>query len=195
MKEIILYGAGQRGMKIAEVLHENNIDIAGFCDSNKKGSILINFEMEKELKPVWSLDEIDGSKYVFVVTIADCEQRAEVEDKLKNNGIRVLSVEDVLCNKGEMVKENREIIANYHQKRMDSYFTEAENIDAVNIFWSQESLFINYFKRLNTERIVELACGRGRHVPHYINDAKEIILVDILQKNIDFCRCRFKDED
>ena len=42
---------------------------------------------------------------------------------------------------------------------------------------------------------MELACGRGRHVPHYINDAKEIILVDILQKNIDFCRCRFKDED
>lgn len=40
--KIILYGAGQRGIKIAEVLQENNIEIAGFCDSNKTGSVSVN---------------------------------------------------------------------------------------------------------------------------------------------------------
>ena len=32
--------------------------------------------------------------------------------------------------------------------------------------------------------MVELACGRGRHVLHYIDKAENVILVDILDKNI-----------
>lgn len=34
MKEIILYGAGKRGKKVADLLIKNNLNIAGFCDTN-----------------------------------------------------------------------------------------------------------------------------------------------------------------
>lgn len=37
MKNIILYGAGKRGKKIADLLKRKNIIIAGFCDSNISG--------------------------------------------------------------------------------------------------------------------------------------------------------------
>lgn len=41
--------------------------------------------------------------------------------------------------------------------------------------------------------IIELACGRGRHLPQYIEKAKNVTVVDVLQKNIDYCRRRFAD--
>lgn len=193
--KIILYGAGQRGIKIAEVLQENNIEIDGFCDSNKTGSVSVNgAEGSKRIK-IFPLDGIDGSQYVFVVTIADCTQRMEVRNMLQNRGIRVLTVEDILCNHTDVVKKNREIIADYHQNRMDSYFDAAESIEGIQAFWSPESPFMGYFKKLNIEKVVELACGKGRHVPQYIDGAKEITLVDILEKNIDFCKQRFQGYD
>lgn len=42
--------------------------------------------------------------------------------------------------------------------------------------------------------MVELACGRGRHVPQYLSKAQHIILVDILKKNINYCKERFSAE-
>ena len=51
------------------------------------------------------------------------------------------------------------------------------------------------FCQLNLDYVIELAVGRGRHVPRYMEKANHITLVDILQKNIDFCRERFKDND
>ena len=47
------------------------------------------------------------------------------------------------------------------------------------------------FKCLDLDNIVELACGRGRHVQKYYNEANKIILVDILEKNINICKERF----
>ena len=37
MKNIILYGAGKRGKKIADLLKRRNILMSGFCDSNIRG--------------------------------------------------------------------------------------------------------------------------------------------------------------
>ena len=70
---------------------------------------------------IFPLDGINNSEYVFVVTIADCTQRMEVKNMLQNRGNRVLTVEDILCSQTDVVKKNREIIADYHQNRMDSY--------------------------------------------------------------------------
>lgn len=49
------------------------------------------------------------------------------------------------------------------------------------------------FDRLDLTRVVELACGHGRHVPMYQDRAGEIVLMDILPENIDWCRQRFAD--
>ncbi|GFI46957.1 hypothetical protein IMSAGC019_02277 [Lachnospiraceae bacterium] len=37
MKKIILYGAGVRGKKVANLLKKKSLDICFFCDSNKAG--------------------------------------------------------------------------------------------------------------------------------------------------------------
>lgn len=54
-----------------------------------------------------------------------------------------------------------------------------------------ESIYLRRFKELDLENIVELACGHGRHVPKYVDDAEHVTLVDVNQENIDFCRRRF----
>ena len=70
---------------------------------------------------------------------------------------------------------------------MDERFREA-----IFIFGGGDSDFLRMFKFLNLENVVELACGRGRQVPYYIDNAGHVILVDILLENIDICKDRFK---
>lgn len=47
------------------------------------------------------------------------------------------------------------------------------------------------FQKFDISRVIELACGHGRHVQNYFHKAEEITLVDVLQKNIDICKQRF----
>ena len=61
--------------------------------------------------------------------------------------------------------------------------------------FSDGSLFKRLFDRMDISNVVELACGRGRHVPQYLNKAKSVVLVDILEKNIDFCKERFRENE
>lgn len=88
---------------------------------------------------------------------------------------------------------NREFCAFYHIDDMDVYFERAES--ALSTFWDDKSEFKRMFMQLDLENVIELACGRGRHVSQYLADAGKITLVDILAKNIDFCKERFSDCD
>jgi ubiquinone/menaquinone biosynthesis C-methylase UbiE len=72
------------------------------------------------------------------------------------------------------------------------YYEHAENYLAT--FWGEESIFRKMFKQLDCKLIVELACGHGRHVPKYINDAQTITLIDVNDENIKFCKNRFNNE-
>lgn len=89
----------------------------------------------------------------------------------------------------------REWCAFFHAKYNDNWFNEAELKDAVDVFWNEGSVFYQEFRKLDLENVIELACGRGRHVPHYINKAEKITLVDILEENMIICRDRFKDSN
>ena len=51
-------------------------------------------------------------------------------------------------------------------------------------FGGGNTIFYQYFRELDLRNVIELACGRGRHVPHYMKQAKAITLVDILEENI-----------
>jgi hypothetical protein len=70
------------------------------------------------------------------------------------------------------------------------YYDEAE--EDTGGFWNDGTAFRQAFDRLDASVITELAVGHGRHVPFYMDRAKEITLVDINQTNIDFCRKRFE---
>lgn len=89
---------------------------------------------------------------------------------------------------------SRERCAFQHVNGMNKYFDEAEGEEALEIFWGEESIFKRLFQELDLKNIIELACGRGRHVPNYIALSEHVTLVDILQKNIDICKMRFGDD-
>ena len=62
------------------------------------------------------------------------------------------------------------------------WFEEAEKQEAKGVFWNKDSVFYQYFKELDLQNVIELACGRGRHVPYYMEKAERITLVDILEE-------------
>lgn len=190
--EIVLYGAGLRGKKIENVLFQNGIVIKGFADTYKQGFVEC---FDGRRYPIYSLTEIFEGGGTVIVTIANQDENFHVTTMLKGQRIPVASVEDVIANESSIVRKNRDFIAEYHLNAMDDYYENAERRESLNIFWDEDSRFLQMFCKLNIDKIVELACGHGRHVPHYADSAKKIMLVDVLQNNIDFCKRRFgKDE-
>lgn len=75
--------------------------------------------------------------------------------------------------------------------KQHDYYEHAEK--SLSPFWDKDSIFYKHFNSLDLSNVVELACGHGRHVPQYINEAGAISLVDVNNENIDFCKNRFKD--
>lgn len=193
MKEIILYGAGKRGKKVADLLIKNNVRIAGFCDTNLSNQ---KIEWGGVIIPIYSLEWIaqNKDKYLVIVTIADYQEKSGIEKGLLKLGIEYTTVE-LFLNDGEsdVVDRNRKYIADYHLIEMEDYFAEAESESSIQIFWGKNSEFRELFSSLNLNSVVELACGRGRHVSQYIDLADQILLVDILDKNILYCKERFGD--
>jgi ubiquinone/menaquinone biosynthesis C-methylase UbiE len=76
--------------------------------------------------------------------------------------------------------------------KVNSYYAAAE--DSLDMFWGKNTVFYKRFQQLDCKYIVELACGHGRHVKKYLDMAEKIILVDINQENIDFCKKRYKNK-
>ena len=96
---------------------------------------------------------------------------------LLEEGLEITTIEQLLYgDTNNLVINNREFIAEYHDKEMQDYFENAE--EQLEIFWNNQSVFKKYFDMLDTRYTVELACGHGRHVQRYIDRCQEIYLVD-----------------
>ena len=104
-----------------------------------------------------------------------------------------MEVSDLISCHSEKSKydNNRDFIIAYHNTQMDDYYHDAEHL--CNVFWDNDTIFKNYFNELDLRFAVELACGHGRHVPFYIDKTEELILVDAVDSNIEYCRRRFKE--
>lgn len=188
--DLYIYGAGKRGVNYGELLIEKGIHFKGFID--KKAH-----EGMREIKghPVISYEEFiqcPGKKEA-IISMIDMGIRSEVEKQLSYDNIPIILISDLLEKEEDVVVKNRNLVANYHIKQMDDYFDSAE--ETLDIFWNKNTYFRKYFDQLDLENVVELACGRGRHVSQYIEKAGHITLVDILEKNIDFCKNRFRDSN
>lgn len=192
MKEIILYGAGKRGRKVARLLEEEGIKIRGFCDSYKSGDV----ETGKGgvVLPIYSPEFIQKARerFLIVVTIADREENVRVKSALEAEGIETSTAERLLYKYDDPVSAKRRYVADFHTYEMEDYYENAECDDAINGVWNKESIFYQMFSKLDSTKIVELACGHGRHVPQYMQKAEQIVLVDIVDKNIEFCKKRFQ---
>lgn len=186
MMEIVLYGAGKRGRGIFDFLKECGYGdmIYGFCDKNAES--IKNVAGKK----VYTLQELEKGKYIYCLTLLDKNVREQIRKDLEGETcIEVGDLPDIL--KLDKVKFNRDFCAYYHIQGMDDYFQEAETV--TDVFWDEDSTFYKCFKQMNIQKIVEVACGRGRHIPHFMEKSEEIMLVDILQNNIDYCKNRFCD--
>lgn len=192
--EIIIYGAGNKGRAYLQLLRKYNLDnrIRCFCDRDaffigNIGTI-----------PVVSYKEAVSMGLPFVVAVRS-EKANELVSQLKIDGKEFYTgLDKLLVDKLHLMSRidyEREICAISHIDTMDQYFEIAESEGALDFFWADGGICHELFERLDLQNTVELACGRGRHVPRYINDAGHITLVDILEKNIDLCRMRFSHTD
>jgi len=69
------------------------------------------------------------------------------------------------------------------------YYRDAESW--LDTFWAPGSVFLPLFRQLDLSRVIELACGHGRHAAQILDQAGEITLVDLEPRNIEACRARF----
>jgi len=75
--------------------------------------------------------------------------------------------------------------------RQTDYYTHADSKGWLEPFWGSASPFLEMFRQLDLGRVIELACGHGRHAERILEQAGEITLVDFVATNIDVCRRRF----
>ena len=69
-----------------------------------------------------------------------------------------------------------------------AYYENAERL--MDVFWREGTLFRRLFEKLDLSAVVELACGHGRHAERIAQKCGQLTLMDIHQRNIDFCRDR-----
>lgn len=189
-KKIIIYGAGLRGRWCLDFLIWRGLKdcIYGFCDKNAETIGII-----EDIK-VFTFEQLKDIDLPYVIAIADEKVSDKIYEILHNEGKTVYR----WCDLYKALQETqttflRERCAYHHAKYNDKWFVEAENEDEVAIFWGENSVFKKMFDTLNLHNVIELACGRGRHVSHYIQKADHVTLVDILQENICICKERFGD--
>ena len=72
------------------------------------------------------------------------------------------------------------------------YYEQAECQEWLDGFWGPTAVFLPRFQRLDLTSVVELACGHGRHAAQIVDRCGTLILLDVNETNIAFCRHRFQ---
>ena len=195
MKKIVLFGAGEHGKKIYDFLQYKNMEniVECFCDNNVNET-----EEGKNWRggiKVCNYESCKLQQKTFVISVEKENYVKEIETILENNeeNYFINIFQWAVSQNIDMVEWYRDYCAWFHVNIMDGYFDRAELSDAMDVFWGEDTVFYKMFKQLDLENVIELAVGRGRHVKMYEPKAKHIVVVDILQKNIDYCKERYKD--
>lgn len=189
-EKVIIFGAGERGRGCYSFLVSKGMGnkVHGFCDKNYKSIGKI------EDKEVFSYEQVKDNKIPFLISMTDEETVKEVVEMFEEDGNIYLKLDELaeICGEDRIIF-NHDFCAFFHIHNMDKYFKAAESDTSIKCFWGIDSKFYNLFRQLDLTDVIELAVGRGRHVPQYIKKAGNLTLVDILQGNIDFCKERFKN--
>lgn len=188
-RKIVIYGAGERGRHFYDFLKSKRLNdiVYGFCDRNYRRICQV------EDKVVHDYEEIKDMGFHYVVSLVNEVERDKICKKIIDDGNTAGTFDSAaeLCGE-DKVSFNRELCAFFHKGSMNDYFEKAETAEHLAIFWDSSSPFYQNFSKLNLTNVIELACGRGRHVPQYISGANQVTLVDILPENIAFCKQRFR---
>ena len=187
-KQFIIYGLGRRGKIYYEFFKEKGLDsyVKGFCD--QRHSEICEYDGKK----CYGYDEVKSMGIPFLISPYDPHVFSEIVEQVIEAGNEYYEMNTIADYLGDdKVAFNRDFIAFYHIQEMDNYFDSAEDEKNMVCFWDEKSNFYQLFCQLDLTNVIELACGRGRHIKKYIDKATDVTLVDILDKNIDLCRERF----
>lgn len=191
-KQFVIYGLGTCGKNYYHFLKKRDMAkfVAGFCD--KRYQELGGYDGKR----CYSYDEARRLDIPFLVSPYDRGVCEEIEEQLRKDGCRYYEMNNLADYLGEdQVDFNRDYIAFYHIENMDGYFNTVENPLHMAVFWNEGEVCSQMFHKLDLTNVIELACGRGRHVGKYLDKAGSVTLVDILDKNIRICRERFQIYD
>lgn len=189
-EKYIVYGAGKMGKACYEFLQLNGWDscIYGYCDRQSDNMSQVCG------KPMYSYLQAKELGLPFIIAVGDWEEKKKIARMMEAENLRCFYIESLAAAFDvDRVSYNRKLCAYLHINDMDSYFESAEN--GLNVFWGPQSQFYDFFQALDLSNVIELACGRGRHVPQYIGKAGKVTLVDILDKNMEICKERFMHYD
>lgn len=191
MNDIVIYGGGKTGRSCLDFLKWRGMGerVYAFCDRD--------YASIKEIdgKKVISPEDIKNLHIPIVVAIKNVQFRNEVLEEIKSLGVQeVYEVGEIYkALREEQTVYYREWCGYHHAKNNDAYFDGAEDEESLRVFWQEDSPFFKKFQKLDLSNVIELACGRGRHVQKYISNADKITLVDICEENIEICEERYKD--
>lgn len=195
--KLVLCGAGKRGKELYSFLRY-------FLETKKIGSVVGFIDSDSRITnidgiPVYSpekMNEIENN-VIYIITPVNGEIIDFYKNKLQGEKYIIYQNLDHMAEFFEidLTTMRRELCAYWHVDNMDGYFEEAESKEKLSIFWDKESEFKKMFDCLDLTNVIELACGRGRHIAQYLDLAKHVTVVDILQKNIDFCKKRYSNSN
>jgi len=194
-KQFVVYGAGKKGKAIFDFLDEIGFrsSIYGICDQkfamNKSCWIASDY--------CYSYQEVKNLGLPVFIAIESPDVVKEVGEMLDADKIqRITDVGELASFIGmDKTEYFRRYVAFCHTKGQgqDAYFGYNETPAWMDLWWNKEGFIYRLFKKLDLTNVIELACGRGRHVPQYVEEAENVTLVDIVEYNIDVCRERFRD--
>ncbi len=187
-KRIILWGCGDGGKYAYEHLKDKfHIEAFGDGSNSKIGTEYLGMQVLSARQVIEKYSDAIILNTIMSVTYSSIEQ------ELRAFGIKndIYQYTDFL--EENSIQDRRNECAEFHDNCMEKYYKNAENLNALKIFWDDESPFRKLFNCMDITNIVELACGRGRHVPQYIDRTDSVVLVDIVEKNIEFCKNRFQN--
>lgn len=75
------------------------------------------------------------------------------------------------------------------------YYTKAEQEHWIKVFWDEKSIFYTLFQKLNTNCLLEIACGTGRHSAKVIDKVKVLYLLDSSEAAIELAREKFSKDN
>lgn len=84
-----------------------------------------------------------------------------------------------------------EVAQYWHQ---DGYYDRAEQTDWLVGFWDPDDKKFPFRRMLGTMNLaatLELAVGHGRHAAQLVDHVPALILMDVVEENIEFCKKRF----
>ena len=186
----IIYGLGKMGKIYYNFFKDMGLDsnISCFCDRRYLEIV------EYDGKKCCGYDEAKKKGIPFFLSVYDHGAFAEIAERMDRDGIQYYSMDNIAeYLKIDKVEFNRAYISYFHQDNMDNYYCRAEENVNIDVFWKESSVFFQMFEKLDLNNVIELACGKGRHVKQYIDKAGTVTLVDVLDKNIRYCQSRFEN--